>query len=77
MGFPCGSDDEESACNAGDLSLIPGSGINIPGEGNGNPLQDSCLGNPVDRGAWQELCSKVEKSETPFHASCSFMWLIV
>ena len=40
-----------SAYNAGDLSLIPGSGRS-PGEGNGNPLQYSYLGNPMDRGAW-------------------------
>ena len=42
----------ESACNAGDLGLIPVSG-RFPGEGNGNPLQYSCLDNPMDRGAWQ------------------------
>ena len=41
----------QSACNAGDLGLIPGSG-RYPGEGNGNPLQYSCLENPMDRGAW-------------------------
>ena len=45
-----GSDGNESACNAGDLGSIPGSGRS-PGEGNGNPLQNSCLGNPMDRGA--------------------------
>ena len=43
---------EESACNAGDLGLIPGLG-RCPGEGNGNPLQYSCQDNPMDRGAWQ------------------------
>ena len=42
QGFPDGSDGKESACNAGDLDLIPGSGRS-PGEGNGNPLQYSCL----------------------------------
>ena len=41
----------ESACNAGDLGSIPGSGRS-PGEGNGNPLQYSCLENPMDRRAW-------------------------
>ena len=41
---------KESACNAGDPGLIPGLGTS-PGEGNGNPLQYSCLGNPTDRGA--------------------------
>ena len=40
------------SANAGDLDLIPGSGRS-PGEGNGNPLEYSCLGNPMDRGAWQ------------------------
>ena len=43
---------KESACNVGDLGLIPGSGRS-PGEGNGNPLQYSWLENPMDRGAWQ------------------------
>ena len=52
MGFPCSSVGKESACNARDPGLIPGSGRS-PGEGNGNPLQYSCLGNPMDRGAWQ------------------------
>ena len=51
MGFPGGSDGKESACTAGDLGLIPGLG-RFPGEGNGNPLQYSCLENPMDRGAW-------------------------
>ena len=46
-----GSDGKESACNAGDLGLIPGLG-RCPGEGNGYPLQYSCLENPMDRGAW-------------------------
>ena len=49
--FPGGSDGKASACNAGDPGSIPGSGRS-PGEGNGNPLQYSCLENPVDRGAW-------------------------
>ena len=51
MGFPGGSDGKESVCNAGDLRSIPGSGRS-PGEGNGTPLQYSCLENPMDRGAW-------------------------
>ena len=46
-----GSEVKASACNAGDLGLIPGSGRS-PGEGNGNPLQYSCLENPMDSGAW-------------------------
>ena len=49
-GFPGGSNRKEPACNAGDLGSIPGLGRS-PGEGNGNPLQDSCLENPLDRGA--------------------------
>ena len=48
--FPGGSEDKASACNAGDTGLIPGLGRS-PGEGNGNPLQYSCLENPMDRGA--------------------------
>ena len=51
MGFPGGSDGKASACNAGDSGSIPGSGRS-PGEGNGNPLQHSCLENPMDGGAW-------------------------
>ena len=50
--FPRNSVGKESACNEGDPGSIPGSGIS-PGEGNGNPLQYSCLENPMDRGAWQ------------------------
>ena len=49
--FPGGSDGKVSAYNAGDPSSIPGSGRS-PGEGNGNPLQYSCLENPMDGGAW-------------------------
>ena len=44
LGFPCGSDGKESTCNAGERNLIPGSGRS-PGEGNGYPLQCSCLEN--------------------------------
>ena len=54
VGFPDGSAGKESACNAGDtgdIGSIPGSGRS-PGRGNGNPLQDPCLENPTDRGAW-------------------------
>ena len=50
--FPGGSDGKVSACNAGDLGSIPGSGRS-PGEGNGNPLQYSCLENPMEGGALQ------------------------
>ena len=51
MGFPDDSDGKESAFNAGNLGSIPGSG-RFHGEGNGYPLQYSCLENPMDRGAW-------------------------
>ena len=50
-GLPGGSEVKASACNAGDLGLIPGLGRS-PGAGDGNPLQYSCLENPMDRGAW-------------------------
>ena len=50
-GFPGGSEGKASACNAGDLGSVPGLGRS-PGEGNGNPLEYSCLENPRDRGAW-------------------------
>ena len=51
LGFLGGAEIKASACNVGDLGLIPGSGRS-PGEGNGNALQYSCLENPTDRGAW-------------------------
>ena len=53
-GFPHSSVSKESVCNTGDPGLIPGLGRS-PGEGNGNPLQYSCLENPMDRGAWQAI----------------------
>ena len=62
-GFPCSSGGKESACNAGDLGSIPGSGRS-PGGGNGNPLQYSCLENPMDRGTWQTVIHGVTKSWT-------------
>ena len=61
-GFPGGSDGKESGCNAGDLGSIPGLGRS-PGEGNGNPLQYSCLENPMDR-AWWATAHGVAKSGT-------------
>ena len=62
-GFPGGSEVKASACNAGDLGSIPGSGRS-PGEGNGNPFQYSCLGNPMHRGAWWTIVHQVAKSWT-------------
>ena len=61
-----------SACNAGDLGSIPGSGRS-PGEGNGNPLQYSCLENPMDRGAWQAIVHGVPKSRTRLSDYHSFL----
>ena len=58
-----GSDGKVSAYNAGDQGSIPGSGRS-PGEGNGNPLQYSCLENPTDRGAWYATVHGVAKSRT-------------
>ena len=62
-GFPCGSAGKESACSAGDLGSIPGLGRS-PGEGNGNPLQYSCLENPMDGGAWKATAHGVAKIRT-------------
>ena len=62
-GFPVGSDGKESAFNVGDLGLISGSGRS-PGEGNGNPLQYSCLENSMDGGAWWATVHGVAKSRT-------------
>ena len=62
-GFPAGSVEKESTCNAGDMGSIPGLG-RYPGEGNGNPLQYSCLENPVDRGAWWAVVHRVTQSRT-------------
>ena len=63
LGSPGGSDGKESACNAGDTDLIPGLG-RFPGEGNDNPLQYSCLENPMDRGAKWATVHEVSKSQT-------------
>ena len=63
LGFPDGSEVKASACNAGDPSSVPGSGRS-PGEGNGTPLQYSCLENPMDGGAWWATVHGVAKSRT-------------
>ena len=62
-GFPGGSDGKESACSAGDRGSVPGLGRSS-GEGNGNPLQFSCLENPMDREAWWVTVHGVAKSQT-------------
>ena len=75
MGFPGGSVGKESTCNPGDPGLIPGSGRTME-EGNGNPLQYSCLGNPVVRGAYLLILYKVTIMLTvqgsKFWIRCSF-----
>ena len=58
-----GSDGKDSASSTGDLGSIPGSGRS-PGEGNGNPLQYSCLENSMDRRAWQDRVHGIAKSQT-------------
>jgi len=63
LGFPGGSDSKESPCNAGDMGLIPGLGRS-PGGGHGNPLQYSCLENPMDRGTWRATVHGIAGSRT-------------
>ena len=70
MGFPGGSDSKESACNVGDLSLIPGLG-RFPGEGNSYPLQYPGLENFTDRRTWQATVHRVAKSQTKLRLSLS------
>ena len=62
MGFPGGSVVKNLPANIGDMGLIPGLGRS-PGEGNGNPLQYSCLGNSMDRGAWWATVHGVADSD--------------
>ena len=62
-GFPGGSDGKASVCNAGDLGSIPGLGT-YPGEGNGSPLQYSCLENSIGTGAWRITVPGAAKSWT-------------
>ena len=65
MGLPWCSVIKNPPGKAGDVGSIPGSGRS-PGEGNGNPLQYSCLGNPMDRGAWQATVHEAAKSQARF-----------
>ena len=69
---PCDSAGKESACNVGDLGLIPGLGRS-PGEGNGNPLQCSCLKKPEDRGAQRATVHGVAESETTEQLTLSLL----
>ena len=61
QGLPTWLSGKESAYNAGDMGSVPGWGRS-PGGGNGNPLQYSCLGNPMDRGAWWATVHGIAKS---------------
>ena len=66
MGFPGGSvvkDPPANAGDTGDLGSVPGL-RRFSGEGDGNPFQHSCLGNPMDRGAWRAIVRRVVKSQT-------------
>ena len=67
LGFPGGSDSKSSACNSGDLGSIPGSGRS-PQKENGNPLQYSCLRNPMDRGTWLAIVHGIAKNQATEHA---------
>ena len=67
MGFPRSSVGKKSACDVGDLGSIPGSGRS-PGEGNGKPLQYSCLENPMGGGAWQAVVHGVTRVVYDFAA---------
>ena len=70
FGLPGGSDGQDSACNAGDPGLIPGSGRSSP-EKNVNPLQHSCLENPMDRGAGWAIVHGVAESEATVQLTLS------
>ena len=73
-GFPGGSDGKESAYNARDPGSIPGS-RRSPGEGNGSPLQYSCLENSTDRGAWQATVHGIIESDMTKQLTLSFFML--
>ena len=73
VSVPGGSDGKESAFNGRDPGSIPGSGRS-PGEGNGNPLQYSCLENSMDRGAWWATVHGVAKSWTQLSNCHTHSW---
>ena len=76
MGFPGGSEVKASACNAGDPGLIPGSGRSS-GEGNGTPVQYSCLENPMEEGPWWATVHGVTKSQTRLSDLTHFKLIIL
>ena len=63
LGFPCGSAVKDPYANAGDVDSVSG-WRRSPGEGNSNPLQDSCLENPMGRGVWRATVQRVTKGQT-------------
>ena len=75
LGFPDGSESQESACNGGDLGSIPRSGRS-PGKGNGNPLWYSGLENPMDRGTCWATVHGVAKSQTQLSNAFTFSSLV-
>ena len=75
-GFLGGSNGKESSCFAGDLGLIPGS-VRFLGEGNGNPLQYSCLGNPMDRRAWRATVHGLSNTWTQLRRHTSLCLLLL
>ena len=74
-GFPGGAEVKASACNVEDLGFISGLGRS-PGEGNGNPLQYSCLGNPMDRGTWQSIVHDVTESDMTLQLNHSYSYFL-
>ena len=75
LSFHGGSDGKESACSVGDSGVIPGSGRCL-GEGTGNPLQYSCLENPMDTGAEQARVHGVAKSQITAEQLTHIMWCV-
>ena len=75
MGFPAGSDGKESAYNAGDPGLIPGSGGTIPWRRKLQPLQYSCLKNSMDRGAWQ-AAKRSQREPKALRTNASLMQVV-